>query len=244
MVIDAILYNGEREIFDLRYNILKDYVDEFIVVEFNKTFSGVPKEPSFNQHYDKIKSYYVMEWEELKPDMPEAFQREYSQREHIKTLLTNLKDDDIVVFSDCDEIWHPMNWAPHLRAGRFKLRLLQYVYYLNNRSDEVFPLGPVIGLWKDLRDKSFNEMRTDNVYSTTRYFGWHFTNMGGLDKLKYKIESYGHQEFNTSEVKDNLEKRIEQNQDYIGRGFKMWVDESDWPAYLKNNRHLYTHMLK
>ena len=40
MIYDVVCYNGEKELFEIRYNILKDFVDEFIVVEFDKTFSG------------------------------------------------------------------------------------------------------------------------------------------------------------------------------------------------------------
>ena len=42
-IIDVITFNGESEIWDIRYNILKNYVDEFVVLEFNETFSGKPK---------------------------------------------------------------------------------------------------------------------------------------------------------------------------------------------------------
>jgi len=33
-----------KEILELRINMLKDYVDEFIICESNKTQSGIPKE--------------------------------------------------------------------------------------------------------------------------------------------------------------------------------------------------------
>src|SRR3990167_8883752 len=57
MIYDIITYNGEKELFDIRYNVLKDFVDEFRVIEFDKTFSGKPKKSTFNQYYDKVKHY-------------------------------------------------------------------------------------------------------------------------------------------------------------------------------------------
>lgn len=238
MIIDACLYNGEREIFDLRYNILKDYVDEFVVVEFGKTFSGKLK-PAHPINLPKVSYHFFTQVKDLKPDLPPAFAMEYNQREMIKECLTHLSDDDVVYMGDCDEIWD----TNVLWSFPSKIKLRVYAYYLNNRSDEWFALGPVVAQYKDLKDKSLNKLRSE-LHLTKDYHGWHFTNMGGLDKLKYKIESYGHQEFNVPQVKNNLEQQIEQNKDYIGRDFKMWIDESDWPPWLKEHRQDYKHMLK
>jgi hypothetical protein len=61
-IIDTVCYNGEKDLFEIRYNILKDYVDTFIVVEFDKTFSGKPKEPSFKyKNWEKVKYYFIKE---------------------------------------------------------------------------------------------------------------------------------------------------------------------------------------
>ena len=54
MIFDVVTYNGEKDLFDLRYNILKDFVDEFIVVEFNKTFSGKDKPPLFLRDFPEL----------------------------------------------------------------------------------------------------------------------------------------------------------------------------------------------
>lgn len=238
MIVDAILYNGEREIFDLRYNILKDHVDEFVVVEFGKTFSGKDKE-AHPIDLPKVSYHFLTQWKDFKPTLPEAFQREFNQREMIRAMLTHLDDEDVVYMGDCDEIWDP-TIPPQLDM---KLKLRVYSYYLNNRSDENFALGSIVMKYGDMKRYGFNDLRS-NMPLSEDYSGWHFTNMGGLDKLKYKIESYGHQEFNTVEIKDRLEEQIQENKDYIGRDFKMWQDESDWPPWLKEHRQDYKHLIK
>lgn len=242
MIVDAILYNGERDIFDLRYNILKDYVDEFVVVEFGKTFSGNDKE-AHPINLPKVSYHFFTQIKDLKPNLPPAFAMEYNQREMIKECLTHLDDEDILAIGDCDEIWKPMQWRPHVQIAPFKMKLRVYSYFLNNLSNEDFTLGTVIGLYKHMKLKSFNELRSKSDL-TDNYYGWHFTSMGGVDKLKEKIESYGHQEFNIPEVKDNLETRLANGQDYIGRDFKFTLDESDWPAELVINREKYRHLIK
>ena len=108
MIYDVITYNGEQEIFEIRYNILSPFVDEFRVIEFDQTFSGKKKVKKFNQNWDKVKHYFVKEeqwskyWEEAKKSPntdygkgAEHWLREWSMKESIKDCLTDLDDDDI-----------------------------------------------------------------------------------------------------------------------------------------------------
>lgn len=239
MVVDIVLFNGEEDIFNLRYNILKDVVDEFVVVEFGKTFSGNDKS-AHPINLPKVSYHYFTQVKDLKPNLPPAFAMEYNQREMLRSCLPHLHDDDIVFMGDVDEIWNPKIQGTVLNK---KLKLQVYSYYLNNKSTEDFALGTVVMKWGDMKKYGMNDLRS-NVELTNEYHGWHFTNMGGLDKLKYKIESYGHQEYNTSHVKDNLVTQMKENKDYIGRRIDFTTDESDWPPWLTIHREEYRHLLK
>lgn len=251
MVIDCILYNGEEDLFDLRYNVLKDHVDLFVVLEATETFSGKPKKLMFpKEKYPDVRYYVVDDYPNDKelsdlawssPSVPAGqthWHREFYQRESLKKALTDLKDDDIVFVSDCDEIWQPNQMYPD-NGGKLKLRV--YSYYLDNRSNEEF-WGTFVAKYKYIKDGCINHFRTNPPLKSNTHLGWHFTNIGGLDKIKFKIESYGHQEFNTPEIKGALEERMKKRVDYIGRNFTYTLDESDWPQYLKDNRNKYQHL--
>ena len=56
-----------------------------------------------------------------------------------------------------------------------------------------------MGRYKDLKDYSYNELRGQNNESLSRG-GWHFSYMGGPEKVKHKIESFSAQEMNNSHV--------------------------------------------
>ena len=43
MLFDCFLYFNEKELLELRYEILKDVVDGFIITDANRTFKGDPK---------------------------------------------------------------------------------------------------------------------------------------------------------------------------------------------------------
>lgn len=250
MICDVITYNGEKDLFDLRYNILKDWTDEFIVCESPTTFTGKPKPLYFEQIKDKYPEvrYYVNDEnyspEELalassSPNTKGAphWQREFLQKERIKDALKHLKDDDIVFIGDCDEIR-----VPTIRGVFGKLRLRVYPYYLNNESDEVF-YGTLVAPHKMIKNECLNHLRTDAPIDKW-FSGWHFTSQGGEEEVRRKLnDSYTSESYNTELVQNNLKTNIEQRKDYIGRNFEMRIDESNWPEYLKNNREKYKHLL-
>lgn len=255
MIYDVITYNGEKELFELRYNILKDYVDEFIVVEFDKTFSGKDKQPTFSQDFKNLPkvSWTVFtenHWEQYKtiaessPNTQgaEHWKREFMQKESIKDCLTHLKDDDIVFIGDCDEIWEPKMSTEH-NKGVVKLKLRVYTYYLNNRSNELF-WGTIKADYRSIEGKCLNHLRSTDYYRGTQgEHGWHFTSL--KDGLEKKLtDSYTEESYATPAVMTNLQENIHQNKDFLGRDFNYKVDESDWPQYLKDHRQDYQHLLK
>ena len=64
--------------------------------------------------------------------------------------------------------------------------------------------------------------------------------MGGEDKMRSKIEAYGHQEFNNDEVKDNVKSNLDSGKDVLGRSeFYYVIDESQLPKYLLDNKQKY-----
>ena len=271
MVVDVITYNGEADLFDLRYNILKDHVDEFIVVEFDKTFSGKDKPFYFEKifikylsltskpliRYCKFTDEVWNKYHELALSSPntqygkgaEHWIREFCQKESVKDCLTHLKDDDIVFVSDCDEIWDFQLMGGDKEAyvnlphsEPFKLKLRVYAYYLNNRSSEKFN-GTLVTKYKYIKDVCLNHLRSDSYKGSVWHGGWHFTSL--KDGLRRKLQdSYTQESYATEAVMSNLDKNIAENKDFLGRDFKYTVDESEWPQFLKDNRVLYKHLCK
>lgn len=252
MIIDCITYNGEKELFEIRYNILKDYVDEFIVIEFDKTFSGKSKEKLFDQHWDKV-TYHYIKGEQYKKYRKLAesssntkgashWVTEFVQKESIKDCLTHLKDDDVIFISDCDEVWEPeimLKWC----HAPFKVKLKIYSYYLNNRSSEEF-WGLLVSPYHAIKNSCLNHLRT-TAWKTAFEGGWHFTSMGGYENVKRKLlDSYTEESYATPEVMNNLEENIEERKDFLGRNFTYALDESQLPQYIKDNRKRYSHLFK
>lgn len=254
-IIDVTTYNGETDIWDIHYNVLKGYVDEFVVVEFDQTFSGNPKQPSFpiDKYPDVTYRFHTSDLYEKYREMAEQspntvgaqhWKLEFAQKESIKDALTHLKDDDVVFIGDCDEIWESSCASQFSQiGGPFKLSLRVYAYWLNNRSNEIFA-GTLLSYYKDIKRQCLNHLRSDSPHSLQER-GWHFTSMGGYEALKKKLsDSYTRESYWTEDVESSLEANLASGRDFLGRPFTYTISEEDWPQYLKDNKDKYRHLLK
>lgn len=260
--IDIFSFCGEYDVLELRLNVLNESVDEFIICEGDETTAGNPKPRYFEekkQRYakwlPKIKYHLFSPYTDpalslladISPGVPKDihwWRREFIQKESMRYALTHLHDDDRVFIGDVDEIWNPETEFPD---GRSELQQIVYTYYLNNKSSEQWT-GTSVMSYKDIKSDTLDNLR---AYDQARAYmkapiiksGWHFTNQGGTEFVKKKIQSYAHQEFNHPIVLSQVEQRIANNQDYLGRPFILGVDESEWPEHLKQNRNEYAHLL-
>ena len=171
---------------------------------------------------------------------------EFFQKEAMHLSLVNLMDDDLVYISDVDEIWNPSRplRVNHNKIYVFKFR--PYIYFLNNYSNEHWHnwTGTVVSRYKTIKNLSINDIRTHGKLK--RYVvnkgGWHFSFQGGHKKIIEKLNSYGHQEFNTLEIRERLDDAMKNNLDYRGRAIKYRKNESHLPKYLLENRKNYPEM--
>lgn len=256
-VTDCFTYSGEVDMLELHLSILDPYVDHFVIGEAAITFSGRTKPLYFDEQYKEerfqrfvpkityaiVDDFYhpsIMNYM-LKTnwfEMAYPFKMSFYQKEHLQMGIATLglKDTDTVYFGDCDEIWTPQT----LQSEPHKLEQLMYSYHLNRRSTEKWN-GTFISSYKDLKNKGINALRKD-ITKTLPNGGWHFTNMGGLEAVHKKLRDYDHQEINTPDIHENLERRFNEGEDFLGREHRMHIDESEWPPYLKDNRDKYAHL--
>lgn len=260
-VYDCFTYNGERDILKLHLNILAPYVDRFIIVEANQTFTGHPKELHFfreqryfKQFWGKIDYFVVNNWEDetlwekarTSPNTKGAFhwQREFYIKENIHKALrsSGVQDNDMVFIGDVDEIIDPA--ALYESDSPIKARLKVYQYYLNNESSEEF-WGTLIAQYGQIKDSCLNHLRSDpTLYSKGDPIGWHFTSQGGFKELQRKLDdSYTAETYNSPIIQAALKQNYENRLDFLGRNFTFKITEDSWPSYLKEHKKEYKHLL-
>ena len=137
-IIDCFPYFNEKEILELRLNLLNDYVDYFIIMEGDRTHSGAPKEftcmkdlETLDINTDKVVVLQVElpEGEDIhnqidvkniiKNELERGVEgnkkylshwaRERIQRDALLNLVNDCDDNTVFFITDCDEIIDPKN---------------------------------------------------------------------------------------------------------------------------------------
>jgi len=238
MIWDLTQMNDELDMLEIRLNILDPYVDVFVIGESTQTFSGKPKPLNFDkERFAKWEDKII--YLEIPPqEGKDSFEIAGLQKDYLRNAIKDCKPDDVIYYGDVDEIWKPQE-----KEG--KLRQLAYSYYLNNRSSEDWQ-GTNMFLYKNIRN--LNDIRADHSV-VLENGGWHLTNMGGAEQILKKLDSYDHQEANIPWVRENIQYRIDQGQDFLGRAndwkgkpFKMWKESKDLPEYILKNKKQWKHL--
>lgn len=173
---------------------------------------------------------------------------EYFQRNSILKGLVNCKPDDIILISDVDEIPRAEVLREKIAQGVSKiygLKMDMFMYFFDNRL--IFDGGSNMdkeesknGIWhctvllpyKLLKKKPFKirkiimrTKRKGEVYEILPNAGWHFTYIGGVEKIVEKIEAFSHTEYNLEEFKDekNIIKLIKNGKDLFGRDLEFEI---------------------
>lgn len=248
MTYDCFTFFNELDLLEIRLNILDPHVDFFVLGESEETFSGNAKSLYYRDNIDRFQRWKNKIIHVINPkfDTTDSFARAFHQKENLINYLDKINDDDLVYFGDLDEIWKPQQVTDN---RIFKLKQLNYCYYLNNRSSEQW-IGTIVGKWSSIRQKGFNYNRA-HPENFIEDGGWHFTCMGGADQIRKKLESYDHQEYNLDWIKNSIEERMDRGLDFLarpndwqGKPFSFWIEEEKLPKYLVDNRGRYENLFK
>ena len=107
-IIDCITFFDNNFMFEIRYNILINKVDYFVVCESKYDHAGNEKKSNFiwKDYYDKTKIKYFLNLNPF-PKTTNRWENQAIQREYLLDYLDFAKPDDYIFFSDPDEIIKP-----------------------------------------------------------------------------------------------------------------------------------------
>lgn len=222
MIIDCCIFSNEKDILNLRLNILKNDVDYFLVVESDKVhLTGEKRELQFEKLFsdhplrDRI-LYFPIELTEY-TNWGRENENRYKIFDCLKKININgknpLSDDDLILVSDCDEIPNPkMIYLAHEHNFCY-FDQMYFVYYLNCYSGKNVT-GTSACKYKFLNDlearytQSCQWLRNYKDYGfEILNGGWHYSYMGGIDFVLKKSHSIA--EGNTSYSREFFEKQFD-----------------------------------
>ena len=255
-IIDCVTFFNENFIFNLRYNILKEYVDHFIVCESKYDHKGRKKELNFKpgKNLSASKIHYIV----LKEPFPEKnnpWQNQALQREYMLSNINFANDEDYIFFSDPDEIPKPEtlnNFNLKKKYGIFMQKCFNFKFNLFNSFESPWE-GKRVAKKKNLKsidymrqkikkkNLSYNFLRFDKEKNIEIFdnAGWHFNNIMNAEKISLKLRSFAHEEYAKDEYSsiETVNEKIKKGIDLFGRDHtyeKVELDES-FPKFLIDN---------
>jgi len=240
--VKPFYYDDNKE----RFAKFSDKIISYKILDNPKDFVNL--ESTDDPELQKIQQYMAITHRFNRQSQPD-YGRDFFQKESVRRALVNCDDDDIIIFSDADEIPNP--YILHnlkkldLDNSLYALNQYTYYYYINVLKQKDW-FGSRIGAYKNMKKYSFNEIRGDDSLSIrVADGGWHFSFMGGLEMVKNKLLSYSARDMLYHRVLDELENNIKNNVDPFFRSSltTVGIDES-YPKYLLDNLDKYHHMIK
>ena len=257
-IFDCFMLYREIDLLEIRLNELYDHVDFFVIMESCRSFTGRENQPVFPSHAERFKKFrdkirYIFIEEvpdsayEDNPMTPGTLTCEFWQRRQLIRGLAEAQEDDLIVYSDADEI--PTSEA--LRRASFLLFsgepmvLLQQSWRLLYL-DAVVPKpwrGSGVTTRRNLRNHFQDDINllwaprwTNADMALVRNGGWHISFLGQAELIREKMRACGHPRMQ--------EEFLDALKDRCFNGFKFEPRPgASLPQFVRNNSERWSRLM-
>lgn len=165
MIVDCFTYYNEEELLEFRINLYKDYVDMFVIMEGDRSYTGIEREFSCRKTLEKLglleeNKILILEVALPKDGEPDMYPtstditylsrlsmtsktnilsatRERILRGSLQKIIESFSEDDVFIFSDCDEFIKPeaINYFSSVARSNKEVLLKVPLITLEGRAD-------------------------------------------------------------------------------------------------------------
>uniref|UniRef100_A0A6C0BQS3 Glycosyltransferase n=1 Tax=viral metagenome TaxID=1070528 RepID=A0A6C0BQS3_9ZZZZ len=212
-IIDTFTFYNELDMLFFRLTELNKHVDYFVICESTFTHSGNKKPLYYLENKERFKEFKGKIVHVVVDDMPNtgnAWDNERYQRKciHLGIEHLSLRDDDLIIVGDCDEIPDIPSVLKHLPLNDVHC-LCMHMYYYNLKtfvsdwsSAKILPYK----IYKSKNDPELiRQMQTDRQIKPG---GWHFSYFGDKHFIENKLKNFAHQEYNKINIIQNIDNKM------------------------------------
>jgi len=259
-LLDCITFFDNNLMFELRYNILSEFIDYFVICESKFDHKGNSKKQNFifKDYYNKQKIKYFLINKPF-PKNTNRWEKQAIQREELLNQLNFADEEDYVFFSDPDEIINPkilQNFNLKKKYGIFLQKCFNYKFNLFNPHESPWE-GTRVAKKKNIKSIDYLRQKIKSKNLKYNFFridkernielfkngGWHFNNILTAKEISIKLQTFAHSEFSGPEFSNEhiISKKIENKTDLFNRGhqYKVVNLNDSFPKYLINNLEKY-----
>ena len=259
MIYDCFQFFNELDMLKIRLNVMSPIVDKFVISEATETFSGLKKPLYYEENKEMFAEFADKIIHVVVDDTPEGYthDRDTFQKNAVTRGLKDCTDEDIIIFSDLDEIPNPEKIKEILKDFQEDkiYHFAQRLFYCYLNMEEVSGnllsyAGEFEGVerkkWIGSKMCSYKLLREQNLMLGELRFperkeigirvedgGWHFGYMGGhgekdiKKRVQEKVISAAHHEYNSKHVLNKVTDQIKDGKDIFGRDAKFIRCEID-----------------
>jgi beta-1,4-mannosyl-glycoprotein beta-1,4-N-acetylglucosaminyltransferase len=212
-IVDSFMFFNERDLAYLRIKELYDVVDYFIINELSTTHKGIAKESIFwkDSRLDSFKDKIKYKFIDIDHRYDQLFNinfkdsshfigswAEHEQRLRLMDQINelNLSNEDIVLFSDCDEIPNKNKFNELQNYDFVALNQMFFVHYINLYANKnvtgtiAVKYGEIKEINKNNHNLGLQILRRNKDYiPRLEDGGWHYSYMGGPKVMSEKVIS-------------------------------------------------------
>lgn len=255
------MFYNELDILKVRFEELYDVVDYFVLIEGTKTHSNLEKPLFFNEnknlfskYLDKIihrttnfeENYDFSKYIKVKND---NWYRENYQRECCRNVIDelDLKDDDIIIITDCDEIpkksiiENIKNQGIRIQNSIYTIEMVLYYYNIELTTIRRWYHAKLFNYNMYKKFNLLTDIRFNNLNVVLSDAGYHLSYFGDVNFIKNKIESFAESSDYSKEGKsfDYLEECYKDGILHFNKEKLIYIPLSindNVPIYFKNKR--------
>lgn len=224
-IFDCFKFFNELELLELRLMELSDTVDYFVLVEANKTHTGKEKKYIFEENKEMFKDYLDKIIHVKVDDMPPYSQSDiwtaenYQRNCIMRGLVDHAEPGDKIIISDIDEIPNPEVIKENLNDPNWvTFRQKLYYYYVNCEQNCHWD-GPIMASYGTFSSPQQLRNNGRGGFNAKSNGGWHYSFMGGPERVKLKVESIAESHYIIDEVGnvDDIKEKMESQKDLWNR---------------------------
>lgn len=230
-----------------RFSKFADKIINYKILDTPTNFLTFPDTDELE--LQKVYSYIENQTNRFNRHNQPDYGRDFYQKESIRRALSHCSDDDIIMFSDADEIPNPeilKNLKDlSLKDTLYSLNQPMFCYFFNMLKQSDW-YGTKLGLYKNIKNLSLNELRGDESLTVKLpNGGWHFSFLGDAETVRTKITSYSARDLVNQHVYDSVDANIENGIDVFFRSKLTQVPlDNTYPEHLLNNLDNYRQFIK
>lgn len=260
MIYECFYFFNELDLLDLKLHELCDVVDKFVLLEFKTDLLHRPQPLYYAENKERFKEFedkiiHLI----IEDDMPgiTGFDLFVARKENYMLGLKDCSPQDIIISSDPDLVFKKdkMIELSMMNMNENDVQIVSdwycyYMDYLYTRNKFGFTGASyfkniVPGGWRTVyRWKPVQQQLVDA--------GYHFSKLGGIDKLLQNIEGYPHQELNNDKIKNReaLALKIENGYAWDALGSYENVltlvpfDANNYPKYISERLDIFRQYFK